>query len=93
MYAVCSVTAPGTFLSFLSPFSFFFVTHPPCASLTHMALFVLLVIPRKTQVFPFCSLPTTKLYANFLLVPIFVLSYRLMPSIVASVFCVFSTAL
>jgi hypothetical protein len=27
-----------------------------------------------TQVFPFCPLPTPKLYANFLLVPIFVLN-------------------
>jgi hypothetical protein len=84
MYAVCCITAPRTFLSFFSPFSFLF---------THMALFVFPVIPRMTQVFPFCSLPTPKLYANFLLVPIFVLSYSLMPSIVASVFCIFSTAL
>jgi hypothetical protein len=93
MYAVCCVTAPRTFLSFFSPFSFLFVTHPPCGSFIHMALFVFPVIPRMTQVFPFCSLPTPKLYANFLLVPIFVLSYRLMPSIGVSVFCMFSTAL
>jgi hypothetical protein len=58
-----------------------------------MALFVFPVIPRMTQVFPFRSLPTPKLYADFLLVPFFVLSYPLMPSIVASVFCIFSTAL
>jgi hypothetical protein len=93
MYAVCCVTAPGTFLSFFSSFSFSFVTRPPCASFTHMALFVFPVIPRMTQVFPFCSLPTPKLYANFLLVPIFVVSYRLMPSIVASVFCIFHCSL